>query len=117
MRDPAKYYRDLGGEVFLADLTGLIIGGVAVKRLHANGYEFCKLVVTREARGLGAGKALVESCLNYVRQQGGGHLFLQSFKALETALIMYRHMGFSDCEAPAGMRVLARTEVIMSLKL
>ncbi len=114
MADPATYYRASGGEAFLALLDGNVVGGVAVKGLGASGFEFCKLVVTDAARGHGVGKALVQTCLNYAASAGGPLLYLQSFKALDVALGIYRRMGFIDVAPPPEMDVLARTEVIMA---
>ena len=114
MRDPAAYYRETGGEAFLARVDGTTVGAVAVKRLGDSGFEFCKLVVSDAARGHGAGRALVEQCLTFAKAQGGPALYLQSFKALDVALGLYERMGFAPAEPPAGMTVLARTEVIMA---
>ena len=114
MADPAAYYRKSGGEAFLASIDGAVVAAVAVKGLGASGFEFCKLVVTEAARGHGAGRALVETCLHYAAEHGGPALHLQSFNALDVALGLYRRMGFVDAPAPVEMTVLARTEVIMS---
>lgn len=113
MEDPATYYREHGGEVFLAVLDDQIVGAVAVKKLGDAGFEFCKLVVAEKARGHGAGRALVERCVAFTANRGGPALFLQSFKALDVALGLYRRMGFMESPAPPGMSVLARTDVIM----
>ena len=113
MADPARYYRDAGGEAFLAKIEGKTVGAVAIKRLGDAGFEFCKLVVTKEARGSGLGPALVQKCLDFAAENGGKPLYLQSFNALDVALRLYRRMGFVDADPPASMNVLARTEVIM----
>ena len=114
MADPSACYRKSGGEAFLATIDGAVVGAVAVKGLGASGFEFCKLVVTEAARGHGAGRALVETCLHFAAGHGGPALYLQSFNALDVALGLYRRMGFVDVPAPTEMTVLARTEVIMS---
>ena len=114
MRDPAAYYRSTGGEAFLATLDGQTVGAVAVKRLGTSGFEFCKLVVTGEARGHGTGRALVQQCLAFTASNGGPALYLQSFNALDIALGLYERMGFAHVQPPPGMAVLARTEVIMA---
>ena len=114
MTDPAAYYRATGGEAFLATLDGATVGAVAVKGLGASGFEFCKLVVTEASRGHGAGRALVEKCLQFSQARGGPALYLQSFKALDVALGLYQRMGFRPAPPPLEMTVLARTEVIMS---
>lgn len=114
MRDPASYYRKAGGDAVLATLNGETVGAVAIKSLGSSGFEFCKLVVTEKARGHGAGRALVQWCLDFSLECGGPALYLQSFNALDVALGLYRRMGFEDCAAPQGMFVLGRTEVIMA---
>lgn len=114
MADPAAYYRRTGGESFLAHIDGEVVGAVAVKGLGASGFEFCKLVVTEDARGHGVGRALVETCLHFAASHGGPSLYLQTFNALGIALSLYRRMGFVDTSAPPEMSLLARTEVIMS---
>jgi GNAT superfamily N-acetyltransferase len=114
MADPATYYRETGGEAFLALLGEQVVGAVAVKKLGDDGFEFCKLVVTEDARGHGVGRALVECCLAFTEAHGGPALYLQTFNALDVAVGLYRRMGFVDTPPPAGMTVLARTEIIMA---
>ena len=114
MADPGRYYRASGGEAFLASLNGTVVGVVAVKGLGPAGYEFCKLVVSEAARGHGAGRALVQTCLEFADRCGGPALYLQSFNALDIALNLYRKMGFVDAAPPDEMTVLGRTEVIMA---
>ncbi len=113
MADPAAYYRSEGGDAFLARLDGRTVGAVAVKELGEDGFEFCKMIVTSEARGHGLGRALVQTCLDFARDQGNRPLYLQSFNELDVALGLYRKMEFEDCPPPPAMNVLARTEVIM----
>ena len=112
MADPAAYYGKSGGQALLAMLDGVVVGGVAVKGLGPSGFEFCKLVVTEDARGQGVGRALVEAFLDVCRL-AGKPLWLQSFNKLEVALALYRQMGFRDAPPPPEMSVLGRTEVIM----
>ena len=114
MANPAAYYRASGGEAFLARIGTETVGTVAIKGLGPSGFEFCKLVVSDGARGTGAGRALVEQCLDFAAAKGGPALYLQSFKALDVALGLYERMGFADAPAPPGMNVLARTQVIMA---
>ena len=117
MADPAAYYKNTGGTALLVFNGDAVIGAVAVKGLGRSGFEFCKLVVADAARGQGAGRALVEACIAYARDRGGPDLYLQSFNALDVALGLYRRMGFVDVPPPPEMTVLARTEVIMKMRL
>lgn len=113
MRDPPAYYGTTGGAAFVGQLNGKPVGVVAVKGLGEAGFEFCKLVVTKDARGQGAGRQLVEACLSFAKTHGGPALWLQSFNQLQTALGIYHKMGFEHAAAPSEMTVLDRTEVIM----
>jgi GNAT superfamily N-acetyltransferase len=111
--EPACAYRDAGGEAFLAKIEGKTVGAVAIKQLCDAGFECCKLVVTKEARGSGLGPVLVQICLDFAADHGGKPLYLQSFNALDVDLRLYRRMGFVDADSLGVMNVLARTEVIM----
>jgi len=115
--DPEPFYVRNGGAVFYALSGATPIGVVAVKNLTGGVYEFCKLVVRDEARGLGVGKALVETCIAFAQQQRARLLMLQSFRRLEVALGMYERMGFVPMTAPPEMLVLARTEIVMGMPL
>ena len=114
---PEAFYLSRGGAVYFALRGSQPVGVVAVRQLGPGRYEFCKLVVADDARGSSAGRALVEACIAFARSRGADALYLQSFHALQTALGMYRRMGFEDCPPPEGMSVLARTQVIMKLAL
>ena len=111
-----SYIRD-GGMAFYAKNDNEYIGVVAVKKLNETDYEFCKLVVDEKSRGLGLGKKLVKKCIDFVRQEGGENLYLQSFFKLKIALKMYKSMGFSESTSPKGMLVVDRTEIIMKMEI
>ena len=113
VRNPVEKYIIGGGMAFYANMNGQCVGVVSVKRLNETEYEFCKLVVDEKARGRGLGKKLVQRCLDFVEEVNGTALYLQSFHKLDIAVNMYTKMGFIDCEAPKGMLVVDRTEIIM----
>lgn len=115
--DPETFYIQTGGAVLFAMQEGEPIGVVAVKSLTGGVYEFCKLVVLEHVRGLGVGREMVLSCVDFARNQGGRLLMLQSFKRLEVAVGMYERMGFVQMEPPYEMVVLSRTEIIMGMQL
>ena len=113
VQNPLNSYILNGGAAFYATDGEHCIGVVAVKKLNETDYEFCKLVVSEKARGQGLGKKLVQECIDFVAAQKGNYLYLQSFYKLEIALKMYESMGFIKSEAPVGMNVVKRTEIIM----
>jgi putative acetyltransferase len=113
MDDPASYYRQTGGDAYLAALDGKIVGAIGLKGLGVSGYELCKLIVAESARGHGVGQALIDACLDRSAADGGKTLWLQSSKKLQVARKLYRRMGFRDAAPPPEMNVLGCTEVIM----
>jgi len=115
VESPDEFYVKPGGAVFFALKDGSPVGVVAVKLLSPGIYEFAKLVVSEDARGLRVGKRLVEQCIDFVRDSDGHLLALQSFHKLEIAVAMYERMGFQHIDPPPGMNVLARTEIVMGM--
>ena len=117
VQNPVDHYLKDGGMAFYANKDGQCIGVVAVKKLNHTDYEFCKLVVDEKARRLGLGEKLVQKCIDFVKEENGQNLYLQSFRKLEIAVKMYKGMGFIDCHAPKGMLIVERTEIIMKKEL
>lgn len=117
MDDPEAFYIASGGAVFFALLRGEPVGVVAVRKLSPDVFEFCKLVVLENGRGLGIGSLLVNACLAFSRSNGAKVLMLQSFRKLAVALGMYERMGFIDTQPPPEMTVLKRTEIVMGMAL
>nr|WP_299384164.1 GNAT family N-acetyltransferase [Allomuricauda sp.] len=117
VRNPVDRYIKDGGMAFYANMNEQCVGVVAVKKLNATEYEFCKLVVDEKARGHGLGKKLVQRCIDFVKEVRGTALYLQSFHKLNIAVNMYKNMGFVDCETPIGMLVVERTEIMMKKEI
>lgn len=115
--NPKLHYDQKGGAAFYAMQDDFCVGIVAVKKLSADKYEFCKLLVTNQARGKGIGRKLIEACIDFARSEGGKHLYLQSLHQLKPALHLYTQLEFEDCDAPDGMFVYERTEVLLRKKL
>jgi GNAT superfamily N-acetyltransferase len=113
VRDPFKSYIDKGGAAFYAISHGKCVGIVAVKPLNETDFEFCKLVVLKEAHGNGLGEKLIQACIDHVREVQGVNLYLQSIRVLKPALGLYEKMGFENAPPPESMFVLNRTEIIM----
>ena len=117
VQNPYESYVNSGGMAFYAIKNNQCFGVIAVKKLNKYDYEFCKLVVVENARGLGLGKELVQSSIDFVKNNNGKSLYLQSFYKLKVALAMYKSMGFIKAIAPKEMNVVDRTEIIMKIKI
>jgi DNA-binding MarR family transcriptional regulator/N-acetylglutamate synthase-like GNAT family acetyltransferase len=117
LNNPEKAYLASGGFVFFAILNKKVVGCVALKRLSENTFEFAKLFVSDEARGLGVATRLIQRCITRCRENNATTLCLQTTNALKAAHQLYHKLGFSDIKAPREMEVLKRTEKIMALEL
>ncbi|MEU6060068.1 GNAT family N-acetyltransferase [Streptomyces sp. NPDC047097] len=107
LRDVAR--RAAEAEVLVAvDDTGRVLGGVALAAgagagadlAGAGEAEIRMLAVDREARGRGAGEALVRACVDRARAVPGcRRVVLSSHLAMAAAQRLYRRVGFDRTPA------------------
>ncbi|MDJ0379250.1 GNAT family N-acetyltransferase [Streptomyces sp. G-G2] len=101
LRDVAGRAAD--GEVLVADHDGRVLGGVTFAAPGSpladiaapHEAEFRMLAVSRDARGRGAGEALVRACMARARAlEGVTHLVLSTQAAMLGAHRIYQRLGF-----------------------
>lgn len=84
------------GRTFVAETeTGMVLGMVFLRKSGAEDMEIKRLYVRPEARGTGAGRALVEAAVAEARQAGAGALRLDTSRTMTAAIGLYRDMGFA----------------------
>lgn len=113
LQHPEKTYLQQGGFLFFAQYEKEIIGCVALKRLDDSSFEFAKLFIDPDYRGLGIATRLIERCITRCAENDAEELWLQTTLSMPKAHKLYYKLGFVDKEAPAQMQVLQRTEKIM----
>jgi GNAT superfamily N-acetyltransferase len=109
-RDPVAYYRSCGALTLLARAGDVPVGIAALRPLggaHGAGRgstaELKRVYVRPEARGLGAGRALVEKALEVARRTGVRRVVLESHEGfMSRAVDLYRRVGFVDAP-PLGL--------------
>ncbi len=79
------------------DRDGTRLGMGFLRPSGPDAMEIKRLYVPPSARGRGVGKALVETAIGIARNRGARALRLDSTRNLETALGLYRSLGFEDC--------------------
>jgi GNAT superfamily N-acetyltransferase len=95
--DPLGYYRPPTGGLLIARADGRPVGVVAVKRRAPGRAELKRLFVLPEARGLGAGAALVDAAIALAATMPVRWLDLETIPgSMEAALALYRRAGFVD---------------------
>jgi GNAT superfamily N-acetyltransferase len=84
---------------FLATFEGDTIGCVGVKAFDAERALMLHLFVKPERRGLGAARLLVTTAIEFARAQRFGRIVLDTNKeCLVPAYLLYRSLGFQECE-------------------
>ena len=84
---------------------GKIIGGAGIAPLDnydGNVCELQKMYFLPEARGLGLGKLMIETCLDKAREMGFESCYLETLPYMKAATKLYGNMGFDSLEKPMG---------------
>jgi putative acetyltransferase len=83
--NPRKAILDEGGVIYLAIISGKVIGSAAVIKDHGQ-FELAKMAVAKEHRGKGISRLLLDRCIAFTRNAGAKKLILYSNSRLTSAL-------------------------------
>jgi len=90
---------------FVVERDGKVIGGGGIAPL-ANGEpdvcELRKMYFLPEARGIGAGAAMMQRCLAAARSYGFRRCYLETLTGMDAAQALYAKSGFAPLCAPMG---------------
>lgn len=84
--------RIIGGVVYYADMAHYGAPGIATREQNASAFRF--LAVAPGARGTGAGKALVERCIELAMEKEHAQVVIHTTNAMKIAWSMYEARGF-----------------------
>ena len=90
---------------FVIENEGKIIGGAGISQLENSDSSVCelqKMYFLPEARGLGLGTQLMESCLQSAKDFGYSDCYLETMPYMEAAQKLYKKVGFDYHCAPMG---------------
>ncbi len=90
---------------FLVECNGVVAGGAGVAPLHNAGQDVCelrKMYFLPAARGIGAGAAMMQRCLDAARAHGFRRCYLETLTGMDAAQTLYRRSGFTALSAPMG---------------
>lgn len=97
LEDRGKFFPP-SGRFYLVEWRGAFAGVGCLKRLAPGVGEIQRMYVQPRARGVGAGRRLVERLIEEARALGYTTLRLESLKALAPAHRLYRSVGFVDID-------------------
>jgi GNAT superfamily N-acetyltransferase len=113
--DPQGYILDKGGYILMAECNQEIVGTCALIHEGNGVYELAKMAVTPKAQGLKIGKLLGEAAIQKAREAGAVKVYLVSNRKLETALNLYKRLGF--VEVPMPPSIYERADIKMEIEL
>lgn len=90
---------------FVVEAGGKVVGGGGVAPLENGEPDVCelrKMYFLPEARGLGAGQAMITRCLDTARKFGFKRCYLETLTGMDAAQALYRKHGFQPLCAPMG---------------
>lgn len=100
----AAYDRE-GAAYFVVERDGAVEGGAGIAALEGGPAGVCelrKMYFLPALRGLGAGAALMQCCLETARALGYRQCYLETLHGMDAAQKLYERSGFSRLEEPMG---------------
>ena len=90
---------------FVVEQDGVVVGGAGVAPLTGGDADTCelrKMYFLPSLRGLGAGAALMATCLDAARGFGFGRCYLETLRGMDAAMRLYEKSGFTRLPGPMG---------------
>lgn len=100
------HFQGNGKCYYVVKLENKIVGGCGIAPLEgAPSDTYCELqrmFLLPEARGTGAAKELMKSCLEFAKNDGYTHCYLETMESMARAVSLYKSFGFEAIEKPLG---------------
>lgn len=90
---------------FVLERDGRVLGGAGVAPLAGGDADVCelrKMYFLPEARGSGAGAAMMARCLDAARDFGFTRCYLETLTGMDAAMRLYERSGFRRIDASMG---------------
>ncbi|WP_224998805.1 GNAT family N-acetyltransferase [Cesiribacter sp. SM1] len=113
LENPDEAILSKGGSIYFAEYKEQIIGTVALKWNETGVLELTKMAVNRQSQGLGAGKLLCRTAIEKAAAMGAKKLVLYTHSSLDTAIAIYKKLGFQEVAVEPGK--YARADVKMEI--
>lgn len=113
--NPHRDILEPGGQIFFALEGNTVLGTCGMQPVEPGVYEVIKLGVRPEYRGRGAGKLLLEACLDWAGAQKARKVVLYSNSRLQSALRLYRRCGFTPIPYVPGHYAVSDVQMEQTL--
>ena len=95
---PGSYY-------YIATIDNKVVGGAGIfptENLPKGTCELVKLYLHKNARGTGLGKQLLNTAMQWAKENGYTQVYLESMPELSKAVTIYENVGFKRIHQPLG---------------
>jgi DNA-binding MarR family transcriptional regulator/ribosomal protein S18 acetylase RimI-like enzyme len=87
-----------GGELWVAKADNKIVGSIAITKSSDTIAQLRWFVLDEDYQGMGIGKKLMETALNFCKEKNYQHVFLWTVSTLNTARYLYQKYNFRKTE-------------------
>lgn len=90
---------------FVVERGGSVVGGGGIAPLEGGSADVCelrKMYFLPEARGVGAGAAMMQRCLDAARNFSFKRCYIETLTGMDAAQSLYRKHGFTPLCEPLG---------------
>lgn len=101
----SRAYSEPRHAYFVVERDGIVLGGGGIAPLiggDAGTCELRKMYFLPEARGTGAGAAMMARCLQAAREAGFTRCYLETLTGMDAAQRLYERSGFGRIAGPMG---------------
>lgn len=94
-----------GSVYFIAEKEGELVGGGGIfpsPGLPQDTCELVKMYLLPEVRGIGLGRKIIECCIQFAKEAGYQHIYIETMPELKQAMNTYEKFGFRYLEGPLG---------------
>jgi len=101
----SRAYAEPRHAYFVVERDGRVLGGGGIAPLAGGAGDTCelrKMYFLPEARGIGAGAAMMSRCLAAAREAGFTHCYLETLTGMDAAQRLYERSGFRRIDGPMG---------------
>jgi putative acetyltransferase len=98
-------YQSARSNYFVAVHAEVVVGGAGIAPLAGAGEETCELqrmYLSLQHRGQGAGRLLLNQCLQQARMFGFRYCYAETISEMQEAIRFYEINGFRRLDAPLG---------------
>ena len=99
LNDPRETILNKGGVIYLASCDEMIVGSAALMKENEGVYQLAKMAVTKDFRGRGISRLLIDKCLEKAGEFHARKIILFSNHLLQTAIGLYEKYGFKHVDA------------------